>query len=162
DIGLGRPTDRPISRWEEMFLPLALHEYLRGISVPDDSGAMHPLVSSEETLYLSTAEPPPAEPTPWRTGFLVAGLGLGGALAWAGRRMRESSAALQRSAARRFVAIAGGGWSLVAGVIGLVLAWLWVFTDHTTSYYNENLLHFSLLSLPLAFLLPMAIEGRQR
>jgi len=156
DIGLGRPTDRPISRWEEMFLPLALHEYLRGMSVADDTGGMHPLVRAEETLYLSTAEPPPAEPTPWWPGFLIAGLGIGGMLAWAGRRASRSRAA------RRFIAIAGGGWSLVAGVIGLVLAWLWLFTDHTTSYYNENLLHFSLLSLPLIWWIPRAFAGGQR
>ncbi|HEU5048674.1 MAG TPA: DUF4105 domain-containing protein [Gemmatimonadales bacterium] len=149
NIGLGRPTDREISRWEEMFLPLAVREYVRTITVPDDAGAMRPLVAAEDTLYLSTAEPPPAGPPRWWPRFLIAGVAVGALLAALGRGMQGSGAA------RVAFAILGGAWTLIAGLSGVVLAGLWLFTDHVTSYANENLLQLSPLSLALAVLIPV-------
>jgi hypothetical protein len=42
-----------------------------------------------------------------------------------------------------------GGWSLLAGIFGLVLAGLWAFTDHAAAYQNENLLQLNPLQLVL-------------
>ena len=152
NIGLSRPTDRPISEWKEMFLPLALREHVRDIRVPAENGALRPLVASEETLYLSTAEPPPDAPPTWWPRYLAAGLLIGGLLGLAGPRRHES-----RGARTAFV-IMGMLWALVAGIAGVALAYLWLFTAHVTSYANENLLHFFPLSLALVALLPLAIH----
>jgi hypothetical protein len=150
NIGLGRPTDRPISAWEEMFLPLALREHVRTLAVPDSGGTARPLVVSEETLYLSTGETPPDAPPSWWPRYLAVGLLVGGVLAFTGRRRHASSGG------RAAFVLLGMLWGLVAGIAGMALAYLWLFTAHVTSYANENLLHFFPLSLALVALLPLA------
>jgi hypothetical protein len=152
NIGLGRPTDRPISAWEEMFLPLALREHVRTLTVPGEHGEPRPLVASEETLYLSTLEPPPDSPPNWWPRYLAVGVLVGTLLAFTGRR-REAS-----RGARTVFVIVGMLWALVAGIAGIALAYLWLLTAHVTSYANENLLHFFPLSLALVALIPLSVH----
>ena len=152
-IGLSRPTDREITQWEETFLPLALRERVRELTVADENGAQQPLVLSEETLFLSTDDPPPDAPPRWWPRYLTLGLALGAILALSGRR-RDT-----RRGARALFAVVGTLWSLVAGIAGVALAYLWFFTDHVTSYANENLLQFFPLSLALVVLIPLAARG---
>jgi hypothetical protein len=147
ELGLARPTDEPISRYEEMFLPMALHRYLRDITVTGADGKTHPLVKSERTLYTSTATPPPAQPPTWWPFFLLAGLIVGGSL-YAMSRSFDSSAP-----ARTGFLLLGGAWTLFAGLGGLVLAALWGLTDHWATYNNENLLQLSPVALLLVFTL---------
>lgn len=147
ELGLGRPTDRPISRYEEMFLPMALHEHLRQVKITDVDGTTHPLISAERRIYTSTATPPPAKPPAWWPWFLLAGVIVGGALMAMGRVLDTSAPA------RAGFLLVGGAWTLLAGVGGLVLAALWGLTDHTATYANENLLQLSPLALLLAFCL---------
>src|SRR4029079_4665351 len=105
-LGLGEPVDRPISRYEEMFLPLAFREQIRSIRVPGPGGAEVPLVRSEQTVYLSTAPASPAAP-PFRLPmYLIIGTGLGGLLWYCGTRRGGSAGA------RAAFAAAGGLWSL--------------------------------------------------
>ncbi len=147
ELGLARPTDKPISRYEEMFLPMALHRYLRDVTVTGPDGKTHPLVKSERTLYTSTATPPPAEPPTWWPWFLLAGSIVGGALYGMSRSFETSSPA------RTGFLVLGGAWTLFAGFGGLVLAALWGLTDHSATYHNENLLQLSPVALLLAFTL---------
>ena len=155
-LGLGEPVDRPISRYEEMFLPLAFREHIRSIHVPGPDGAEVPLVRSEQTVYLSTAPASPAAPPFWLPMYLIIGTGLGGLLWYCGTRLGGSAGA------RAAFAAAGGLWSLLAGLCGVILAGLWLLTDHTAAYRTENLFQFSPLALPLAILLPLAAYGRGR
>lgn len=150
EFGLGRPTDVPVSAWEEMWLPLAVRAHLREVRVRAADGTTRPLVAREYTLFESTAPPPPATPPvrwPW---YALLGIVAGGTLALAGRR------AAAGTAARRLFVWAGVTWSLLAGVAGVLLAFLWGFTGHTAAHANENLLQFSPFSLGLAVLLPRA------
>lgn len=156
NIGLGPPTDRPISRWEEMFLPLSMREHLRTITVPAPNGGMQPLVRSERTLFTSTVPDPPVRPPRWWPFYLTAGLLLGSLVLLASRRLEDSAAA------RLGFGLIGGGWSLVAGIAGVVLAGLWALTDHSASHANQNLFQLSPLSLPLAGLLPRLTSRRAR
>jgi len=147
ELGLARPTDEPISRYEEMFLPMALHRYLRDVTVTDANGRTHPLVKSERTIYTSTATPPPAQPPAWWPWFLLAGVVVGGAI-YATSRSLETSAG-----ARVGFLLLAGAWTLFAGLGSLALAALWGLTDHWATYYNENLLQLSPVALLLAFTL---------
>lgn len=147
NIGLGPATDRPISAWEEMFLPLALRDHLRRIQVPVPGGGTRPLVRSEATEYVSSAPEPPAEPPTWWPRYLGAGILIGALLLLLGERSR--SCAVARFGFR----VVGIGWSVVAGLAGVALAYLWAFTDHSAAHANQNLFQLSPLSLVLAPLL---------
>ena len=152
--GLGPAADRPIDRWEEMFLPGKVREQVRRVRVPDASGRLVPLVKAEHTLFAAAGRAPEAaEPPGWLPWYLLAGLALGGALAGLGALARRSAAA------RVGLAALGGLWSLVGGVGGIVLLGLWTLTNHRIAYRNENLLQFDPLALGLVLLVPAAAFG---
>ncbi len=154
-LALGHGADRPITRWDEMFLPLKLREYLDTVRVPDSTGALVPLVRQERTIYLSDSYPVPDSPPAWGVPFLVAGAIIGGLLYGAGRSAGSSTAA------RRILQWGGTLWALVTGVAGAILAGLWAFTDHVIAARNENLLQCSLFALALALVLPLVAPPRQ-
>ncbi|HJR40950.1 MAG TPA: DUF4105 domain-containing protein [Gemmatimonadaceae bacterium] len=150
--GLGRPTDGPITVWEEMFLPMRLREHVRGIAVPDESGRLVPLVASERQLFASTGVEEPVAPPRYLWLFLTFGLLVGAGLAWMGTRARSR---LWRGS----FASAGTVWCVVSGVLGTGLMLAWLFTDHVYTYWNENILQLGPLALPLIVMLPRAALG---
>jgi hypothetical protein len=148
NVALGEPVDRPISAWEEMFLPLSVRDWARRMTVSDSVGRERPLVRAERTLYVGSVPEPSDRPPAWLVGYLAAGVMLGGALVAAARR-----------APRAFAGI-GSAWALVAGAAGVVLTFLWAFTDHLVAHRNENLFQASVFLLPLVVVLPAAAAGR--
>lgn len=151
-MGMGHAVDQPISAWEEMFLPLAVREHLRGVTVPGPDGTPIPLVAAEHTLNESDAYQVRAAPPEWvprylGVGVLVGALGL--LLGWMGNTRRW---------ARTVFAMLGTLWYLVLGLGGIILLGLWGFTDHWVTYRNENVMQFNLLALPLVVLLPLALR----
>jgi hypothetical protein len=139
---LGRGTDRPITAWEESFIPMDLARDLRGIAIRGDDGRPRPLVAHEETLASGSRYPERREPPRWIPEFLLAGGVLGSFLAWAGFRAG-------RGRGRWLFVTCGGAWALVTALAGLVLTFLWTATDHTIAAANENILQANLLSLGL-------------
>jgi hypothetical protein len=132
DLGLGRPTDAPITAWDEAFLPERMRDLLRDVRIPGESGE-RPLVKSERTLFAARRPPKPDQPPNWTVYFLGAGLGFGALLAWLGRLARK------RPAARVGLGICSSLLGLVFGVLGLILLSLWVLTDHKAAYANANI-----------------------
>ncbi len=154
-LALGQPVDRPISAWEEMFLPLALRVHLRNLTVPGPDGRPVPLVRSERTLFQSSEAPPPPEPPSWFAGYFATGLAIGGlALGLA------VAAPGSRPARFGFLGVAWI-WLLLSGVAGLVVAGLWGLTDHAAAHRNENILQADLLTLPLLWLVTRLVFGSQ-
>ena len=152
-LALGQPADHRLTAWEEMFLPLELHDRLRQVTVLGDSGRVVPLVKRERTLFAAT-EPAPLPAPPARVpGYLGVGVALGVGMWGLGRRVGGSSGA------RRGFGWLAGGWALVVGVAGGLLAFLWAFTDHAAAYRNENLFQANLLLLPLGLLAPAVARG---
>jgi hypothetical protein len=154
-LALGQPVDLPISVWEEMFLPLAVREHLRELTVTGADGTQVPLVKSERTLFESSEPPPPSTPPLWLPFYLGGGLALGAAAFGLATRGSHS-----HSARLGFLVLAWI-WVLVTGIAGAVLAGLWGLTDHAAAYYNENILQLNLLTLPLLWLLPRFLRGRR-
>jgi hypothetical protein len=144
-MGLGEPTDRDISTYEEMFLPVRMKERLKAVKVATLNG-VQPLVMEEHVLVKATRAP---EKSVIRRGmlsyFLISALILAiGYFLWAlGGRGNQTGLVLSLAAL----------WSFVAGIAGTVLAGLWGLTDHLYSYRNENLLQLNPLSLVLSVLL---------
>jgi hypothetical protein len=156
DIGLGRPADRNLTKWETMFLPKQLHDFISTLQVRDSAGGMRPLVKREMTLFQATRPPEPSSPPtrwPWLTavGLIVAAL-----FAWIG-----AAAMAGGRGARVAATLLIGAWALAAGLLGVVLTLLWTVTDHVFAHANENLLLFNPLWLVLAVLAIAALaRGR--
>ncbi|HET6779263.1 MAG TPA: DUF4105 domain-containing protein [Gemmatimonadales bacterium] len=142
-LGLGHPVDREISAWDEMFLPLALRDHIRNVTVRTADGSQLPAVRSEQTLFKSSESDPPRAPPFWLPAYVVLGVAVGMGTIGLARAGTTSPAAR-----RGFVAVSGG-WSLLAGLFGIVLAGLWAFTDHSAAYQNENLFQVNPLQLAL-------------
>lgn len=156
DIGLGEPSDKPVRRWDEMFLPKELHDVIATLQVRDSTGASHPFVTRETVLYDAGTPPEPTEapklaPLLFALGVVIAALitwlALGAEPADRGRHI--------------FAGVAICVWSIVAGLLGVVLCILWMFTDHVFAHANENVLLFNPLWLVLAVLaLVYFVTGR--
>jgi hypothetical protein len=155
NTGLGPGADRPISKWEEMFLPMRLRDEVRALRIRDASGNLVPLVTGEQTLFTASRSPERSGPPNWLPGFLAAGLAIAGAIALLARAARRSGAA------RAGLAVLTVPWLLFAGIGGLVLLGLWGVTDHAIAYRNVNLLQLSPLALPLAVLVPALAFGKR-
>ena len=155
-IGLGEPSDRKITMWQEMFLPRRLHDVVGSLQIRDSTGATRPLVRGERVLFKATrpaeADSPP-NLAPWLTAI---GLALAALFAWLGVRAASGS-----RGARVAAAIVMSIWSVVAGVLGLLLTALWTVTDHVFAHRNENVLLFNPLWLVLAVLIAITMwSGR--
>jgi hypothetical protein len=160
DIALGRPADAPLTAWESFFIPMRLRDAVRHLTVPNGAdGSRVPLVLSERTI-----EPYPGAPRVvelataprlvWR--LLVVGLVLGALVA--GIRVM----AVSRRGAVWGLAVITAAWSLLCGLIGVILVLAWTATRHVFWAWNENLFLVSPLSLLLVVLLPLALLRRRR
>ncbi len=150
-FAIGPATDRPISVWEEMFLPVRMKDHLRTVTVPDGEGGERPLVKTEFTLYESTLGPEPDAPPDWRLRFLAVGIAAAALLVllgWTG---------LTNRTARLLAAVASSIWALVLGAGGLFMLAIWFLTAHWAGFRNENLLFFNPLGLALVVLAPVAL-----
>jgi hypothetical protein len=143
DAMLGPRADRPLSLWQESFVPAVLSGALRHVMLSDAHGAVHPLVSDEQVVLRARLSPAPPAPPGLGVPFLIVGLTLAALAFWLGcgkGRFRRTSFALL-----------SGAWWLVCGLSGLVSAGLWGLTDHWAASGNENLL----LLDPACLLLPV-------
>jgi hypothetical protein len=149
DIGLGEPSDRPISKWQEMFLPEKLHDWVATRQVRDSAGAMRPLVKAERVLYQAHGRASePSEPPRLGLWLTLIGVVLGVIFLIVGVRGSGLAGPILFST-----------WSVVCGLLGILLTLLWAVTDHRFAYANENLLIFNPLWLILAFLLPRYLRS---
>jgi hypothetical protein len=157
DIGLGRPADRDLTKWQTMFLPRQLHDFVATLQIRDSAGGMRPLVKRETVLFRATRPPEPNVPPvlwPW---LLIAGLVVAGIFVWLG-----GQAAKGGRAASVVAALIVSIWALAAGLLGILLTLLWAVTDHVFAHANENLLLFNPLWLVLAVLaIPALWTGRK-
>lgn len=133
DIGLGPYADKPLSRWQQGFLPRRLADDLRTARRADGT----PLVVAEAQLLPHLQSPEPVEQQRSLWPWLAGGLALATVVLL-----------LARHAPRALAAGALAFWSL-CGLLGLVLALGWAFTEHRAMWANRNLLLF----VPLCLLL---------
>ncbi|KAF1689684.1 DUF4105 domain-containing protein [Pseudoxanthomonas koreensis] len=137
DLGLGPFADRPLSRWEEAFVPMRLADSLREAR----NSAGRPLVQAEQELLPHRIAPEPEErPRRWLP-WALAGVVLGAGIVLARRKPRLlAGAALPL-------------W-LLCGLGGALLIFIWGFTAHQAGWANRNLFLLNPLCL---LLLPGAV-----
>jgi len=131
ELVLGAKIDRPISLWDEFFIPSELAASLAAMEYPGVDGLQW-LVLEDVMLFQSSLEPPPSLPGSGWNRYLLMGMGLL-AIAWlACRVLRVLNPMLLVQ-----------GWLLLSGLTGVILVFLWFFTDHTAAGQNLNLLVFN-------------------
>ena len=132
DVGLGPDADRPLSLWEESFVPMRLAAALREVQVDG-----HPLVDADAPVLPHLIAPEPADAPravwPWLAAGLLAGL----LLAVVGARRP-----------RPVAGFAIAFWML-GGLLGLLMLFLWFGTLHQFAWANRNLLLFGRAPGPL-------------
>jgi hypothetical protein len=139
EIGLGSKIDKPVTRWDEMFLPSELADAMADALFERDS-IVQPLVLEDVILSGSELTPPDKVPAPVWFRYLAASLAILGlvmAMAW-----RLNS---------RLCSHAISLWLSVSGLIGVLLLYFWLFTDHDAASLNLNLLLFNPAWLLIAF-----------
>jgi len=152
-LALGQPADKPLSVWEEMFLPVRMANDLRTVSIPDSTGARIPIVRSEMALFMSGRSPEPSEPPGYFPWYVALGILLAGIVV-ALVRSAEGGSRVAFFGATAITTL----WSLVAGLGGVALVFVY-FTKHYFMTRNENLMHFDPLSLALVILVPLSVYG---
>lgn len=131
ELVLGAKIDQPVSLWDEFFIPSELAASLAAMEYPGVDG-LQSLVVEDVMLYQSSFQPPPLVPGNWWNRYLLMGMGLL-AIAWlACRVLRVLNPMLLVQ-----------GWLLLSGLIGVILVFLWLFTDHAAAGQNLNLLVFN-------------------
>ncbi len=153
-LALGHPADKPLSVWEEMFLPVRMANDFRSVRIADSTGTQIPLVRSEMALFTAGRPPEPSAPPNYFPWYVAVGILVAAALI-ALVRTAEGGHRLAFFAATAIATL----WSLVAGLAGTALAIAWLFTKHYFMSRNENLMHFDPLSIALAFLIPLSVYG---
>lgn len=153
EVVLGMPVDRPIDRWEEMFMPAVLADSLNEVTQLRARG-LQPLVAEDREVFVSSLPPPPAWPPELWWRYLLPSLAVL-ALAWLAAR--HGSPVLVEGFMQ--------GWLLTGGTLGLLMVAIWVGTDHAAANPNCNLLLLNPLMVlglvrplrkPLALLIGLA------
>ncbi|MDP2341908.1 MAG: DUF4105 domain-containing protein [Deltaproteobacteria bacterium] len=141
DFVMNSDVDRPLTRWEESFLPSELALLVAPA-----------LVTRSWIDHEAPARAPIPERPPHREAWMLL---IGGVVAVAAVLSRRSPRAL-------------GALSAAAGVVvggpGLVLLVMWTATDHLVAHGNENVLlanPLTLLSLPLGMALVFGVRRAQ-
>jgi len=153
-LALGHPADKPLSMWQEMFLPVRMANDFRTVTIADTAGTQIPLVKSETAIFTAGRSPEPAAAPNYLWLFVAVGILYAGLLVV----LVRSAETGHRGALFGATALATI-WSLVAGVAGAALVFAWLFTKHYFMGRNENLLHFDPLSLGLVVLIPLSVYG---
>jgi hypothetical protein len=151
-LALGHPADKPLSRWQEMFLPVRMANDFRSVTVADTAGNQIPLVKSEMVIFTAGRSPEPATAPNYLPLFVAAGL-IYATLLLVLVRSAEGGHRFALFGATALATL----WNLVAGIAGVALVFAWLFTKHYFMGRNENLLHFDPLSLALVILIPLSI-----
>ena len=133
ELGLGPNADVPLSSWDDSFVPMRLADNLREVRLADG----RPLVAAEEQLLTHRIAPEPGDPSNAWWPYALAGLALAGSILVAGKRRP-----------RLLAALALPFW-LLCGLVGVLLLYLWLGTEHWAAWANHNLLLLDPLCLLL-------------
>ena len=159
---MGGRIDRPVTRWQEMFLPSELERNVDLLTVPDGTGVERPLVLESTVFYEAAGgRPVPEEPPPDWPAPLAVGLAAAAALALPGLWWQRRAGSRGGKAARAAFGAGNALFGLLLGLPGTVLFFLAVFTDHTVTHGNLNLSLANPLALAAVWLGIGLAAGRE-
>ncbi len=140
--------DQPIKKWDEMFLPDVLEQYVQEVTYTDSSGQPQALAGIP-TYWFKADRPPVPQTVPhdeWPTLIIASILAAVVLLAsWRQRRRPFRWFTLVFSLYNFLI-------GLFLGLVGSVLFFVMFFTEHDVTFGNENLFLAHPLSLGIAVL----------
>ncbi len=147
DFLMNDEIDRPVRMWDEMFLPDELEQDVLHFSYVDSAGRTDKLVSDYFVFYKAQREKTPQKVPlhwPWALllGFLIAGIGI--VLSFLIRKNPAGGAGTLFGAYQALI-------GLFFGIPGTILFLMSTLTEHTVTYWNENLFFAHPLFLVLVY-----------
>ena len=158
---MGPDIDKPITVWDEMYLPIEVAKQIMDFGYKDADGVSHKLVSNVETVHLSGNRPVVVD-APRRQWPAVLVLGVLVAL-FVGFLLFVQSK--KPAAGQVMLGICHSILGLCFGVLGLVLFFISFFTDHYYAFHNANLLFCNpilLAAIPLGIKYASSDNYRKR
>ncbi len=143
---MNNTIDKPIRQWDEMFLPDELSRFVGRLYYRTDDGSRIPFVRKAYIAYDSgrTATPDHVNPFPlwpFGIGLIIALIALPLGMLSARRRIY-----------RKIFFGYGALITLPLGILGSILFFMALFTNHVVTFHNENLLLINPLTLIVFFL----------
>jgi hypothetical protein len=151
DYVLGHDVDRPLTAYDECFLPGTLAYYLNSVQVPAADGKLKPLVINKYVYAQGTIKDRQDPPDYFFVGFLGTGIGAGILFFVFG------SMGIRFRIARWIFVLAVMLWSLLVGLLGVLSTFAW-FTNHEAAKWNENWFQGNPISLLLIVAMPMVLR----
>ena len=140
--------DDPISRWKTMFLPTELELYIGSLALAGDDGSS-PLVMETELWFESLDQPKLLDEAPSPVPrMLLLGLAVGLFVCLPAFFFGGSIGY------RIYLGVFAGIVGLAIGIPGTLLSFMSLFTNHTVTFWNENLFLTNIVTL---FIIPLGI-----
>jgi hypothetical protein len=134
---MGQDIDRPMTVWEEMFLPSEIGKRIEDFRYVDSAGTERNLVSAVEVLNRAVNRPAVLEvPRRQWPQELMLGLSIAAILVVA-------MALQNRNRWRILLGISQSFLGLFFGIAGAVLFFMTFFTNHDYTYHNSNILYIN-------------------
>jgi hypothetical protein len=134
ELVLGNPVDRPVSRWDEFFVPA---ELAAGVTELPNA---RELVQEDVILYQSTLQPPSGTATQRWWFYLLCSAVLVAALTFMTAKLGLGKGVVVARA-----------WLTLGGLGGGAMVFFWYGTDHAVAAGNFNLLLFNPLFIFINF-----------
>jgi hypothetical protein len=160
NVWLGQDIDTPITVWDEMFLPSEVGSRINDFWYTDSEGISRKLVSGIEEINRAEGRPAvldlPHRQWPWELA-----VGIAAAAVFLAFFFLQARSPLGQILVGISQSLAG----LIFGVAGLLLLFMWAFTNHDYTYHNMNLLFANpllLAAVPLGIRYAMAPNDAAR
>jgi hypothetical protein len=134
-LALNASVDRPQSLWNQAFLPLELETLLQYTTYVDEDAAHVPLVSKVTTLYRADRPHPTAQVEKRWPFVLGCGTLVGLFTILLGERAR-----VRAKPWRTLLVFCMALYGLASGLVGTLLVYLALWSDHAVAHGNANVL----------------------
>ncbi|MDR2617377.1 MAG: DUF4105 domain-containing protein [Treponema sp.] len=158
---MGQDIDKPITVWDEMFLPAEVGARIQDFSYTGGDGVERRLVSRVERVNNAVGRPPVLE-VPRKQWPRELALGCVVAVFMAVLLFFKSQ---ENRAADLVWAIAQGCLGFFFGAVGTILLFMMAFTNHDYTYHNINILYINpllLAALPLGILYALTYSPQEK
>jgi ABC-type multidrug transport system permease subunit len=157
---MGQDIDRPITVWDEMFLPSEVGRTIADFRYIDSGGTERKLVSSVEFLNKASGRPGVSEQPPSMTSGIIAGILLAALFIFF--KLQE---ARQKNLFRIFSCLSQSLLGLFFGITGFLLFFLSFFTNHDYTFHNSNVIFVNPLlfaAIPLGIICAFSKNAARR